>query len=513
MKWWIGLGLIYAAIELATIGWGIPGPGRLFTYQMDEWHSVMAVRSVFTKGTNNITGSAAGMMGYFISSGVWLVPFVVTKVIDPGVIKSVVDGLDQQQKLLIVLRLSTIGWGLLAMAGAALTLREMGVEEKAGKGAIGWWIVAPIWLTLSNYFKYDMAVVAMIWICLWRMMKYLSRPSRRNLAWAGAAAGFGIALKLAGLPLLGIVAWGWWRGEGRKGWDAVAAAAAFAVIVAGLGMPDVILGKGNWFGQVNDLTRNLPQQVNNLKLGVNFVAFWLAREFPALFGHLGWIVGLGGLVVAMGKVMAGNKKVELAIVGLAGFWASIMTLGMGGGGNRATVLIPGLVILGAIGLEKIKPGWRVWVIVIGMAVQLGEAGGWLAVKASPDPRQTSTVWMESHIEEGKTIGVENIPIYQKLPDKITYEFYKQTYDKTFRGKWKYEVIDAKSAELPGTVVVSDGKFEEKYWIRTPKKDLLARLKAEGYKLTAEFEPVYKDMFMFNITNLVPAPTSIEIYQK
>lgn len=512
------MALVYVAIELAGIGWGIPGKGRLFTYQMDEWHSLQAVRGVLTKRTNNIGGAAGGMMGYFISSAGWLAPFAVLKIVNPWVIKSVVTALDEQQKLFIILRLNTIAWGLLAMWGAIMTLKEMKISDKTVKGSVGWWITAPIWLTLSNYFKYDMAVVAGIWIFWWRMMKYIDKPTRKNLIWAGAAAGMGIAMKLSGLPMMGVVMWGWWRSGTRKWRDIFLALAAMGLIVGGIGMPDIILGISNWHGQVADLTQNLSGQAKNIRLGMGFGQFWLVREFPAMFGRWWWVGAIIGLGVAVIRLRR-DKKTEIVLVGLAGFGASLLSLGIWGGGNRATVLIPELVILAALAVEKIPKKWRTGIIILGIMTQLLESGTWLAVKAGPGPRQISTIWMEQNIDPGVTIGVENIPIYQKLPDGVNYEFYKQTYEKDFKTKWKYKIVDSRSVELPKTIIITDGEYENKYWIRTPKKDLLERLRNEGYKLRADFKPDLNALnklngqLMFNLTNLIPAPTSIEIYQK
>ena len=94
------MALIYGLLILSQIDWGIPRPGRVFVYQMDEWHTLQAVRGVYKLGSNNIPGAAAGPMLFYLMSGLGLVPWVATGIVHIKEITSAYIALGNSKNLL-----------------------------------------------------------------------------------------------------------------------------------------------------------------------------------------------------------------------------------------------------------------------------------------------------------------------------------------------------------------------------------------------------------------------------
>ena len=93
------MALIYGLLILSQIDWGIPRPGRVFVYQMDEWHTLQAVHGVYKLGSNNIPGAAAGPMLFYLMSGLGLVPCAATGIVHIKEITSAYIVLGEQQKI------------------------------------------------------------------------------------------------------------------------------------------------------------------------------------------------------------------------------------------------------------------------------------------------------------------------------------------------------------------------------------------------------------------------------
>jgi hypothetical protein len=144
---------------------------------------------------------------------------------------------------------------------------------------------------------------------------------------------------------------------------------------------------------------------------------------------------------------------------------------------------------------------------------------WLKLKTDSDIRVDSSKWITENIKSNSLIGLENIPIYQKIPDLLLKEFYLIQYGQSNNTTYKYTVIDSKSKNLPKVLILTDMDVEYKYLIKSDKNNLTNRLINAGYRKVKVFEPNLKyyyltgDQLSFYLSGLIPIPTSIAVYQK
>ena len=68
--------IFYSALLLSFLSWGVPNSAHPFTYHMDEWHQLMAVKAIVKYGTTTIPGSAEIPFVYPASSIIYLIPFI-----------------------------------------------------------------------------------------------------------------------------------------------------------------------------------------------------------------------------------------------------------------------------------------------------------------------------------------------------------------------------------------------------------------------------------------------------
>lgn len=220
-----------------------------------------------------------------------------------------------------------------------------------------------------------------------------------------------------------------------------------------------------------------------------------------------------------------NYKIELImfITGIL-FLISTISFSVDGGGNRALVLLPFFIFFPALLIKRFLHNIEYrkifyLIIIFGVLLQFIQSVTWISVKYFPDPRETSSVWIQKNIPKESTVGIENIPIYQMLPDYILKEFYFKQHDNNFKTKYEYTVMSAESIMLPSYVIVSNDFDNLRYIKSSPKKDLVNRLKKEKYKKIKEFTPnlkyynLFADKLYFILANIMPVPVNISIYEK
>lgn len=127
-------------------------------------------------------------------------------------------------------------------------------------------------------------------------------------------------------------------------------------------------------------------------------------------------------------------------------------------------------------------------IVLVVVAQLYESFAWVYIKLVRSPQEISSSWIEKNIQKNQTIGIENIPIYQLLPDIIQKEFYFNQYNVKQENRYTYQIIDSRSNRLPSVIILTNGETEAKLLKKSPKKNLIKRLEREGYKKLAVFYP-------------------------
>lgn len=496
---------LYAVLMLSIIDWGIPNSNHPFNYQMDEWHQLQAVRATFDSFSPNVPGSAHGTMLHFILSGIYLIPFYLFGIINPFAIKSSVDFLDLQHKLFEILRLNTLIFGLLSIFVIAKISKEhLKINQNI---IIILFAVTPLWLSLSNYFKYDIALVFWIIMSLHYLLKFAEKPTLRNYLIAGVFCSLAVATKISASPLLiaYIISFFWFSRKGkRKFKDLGIGLFVFCIIFVVLGIPDLILGKGEYSEFLYSNLIAGPSGYGNLILGFNnWWQYWLLKIFPIDFGY-GFIAvyffGVAYWITLVIKSILNHKlfffkKEFFLLFCFILFFMSLIPLRLGANGNRLLVLLPFFALLSGSFLQRIKGIlinykflFNILFILI-FIIQFYQSMILVYVKWLPDVRQISSQWMEKNIEKGTLIGIENIPIYQLLPDIIVKEFYSK--DKNY----DYQIVDVSSKTIPSLVVVTGKELDVLYFRESDKKRLLKRLQDEKYKEIIEFKPP-KILYLF-----------------
>lgn len=494
---------------LSVIDWGIPNSNHPFNYQMDEWHQLQAIRSTFENFSPNISGSAHGTMFHFILSGLYLIPFYLLGIINPFAIRSSTELLQVQQRLFEILRLSTLIFGFLSIFFIAKIAKDhLRINQNI---AVILFVVTPLWLSLSNYFKYDIALVLWIILSLYFLLKFGSKPNLRNYLTAGVFCALGVATKISSLPLLLIyIVSFFWFSKKIKMKNIFLGLLVFSLIVIFLGIPDLIMGKGNY---KEFLYSNLVLGSNGYgNLVTGFSTWWqylLLRIFPMDFGYGFLIVYMCAISywIALFMKQFSAKKLHIfkneffLLFCFLIFTASIIPLKLGANGNRLLVLLPFFALLTSAFIQKIKLSlfqfsWCInLILILVLAIQSYQSMIMIYVKWLPDVREISSIWMRKNLARGALIGIENIPIYQLLPDIVVKEFYLINRRSNNFTNFNYKVIDASSDKLPPILIITNKNLELLFFKNSAKKQLIYRLEKEGYKAIVEFKS-QKSLYLF-----------------
>ena len=532
--------LIYTLTMISIISYGIPNPSHPFNYFMDEWHQSQSVRNLFTIGSPNVSGSANGSIFQFFLTGIYLIPFQIFGVINLFAIKSSVINLDLQFRLFEILRLNTLLFGALSIILVSYISKKYFKLNTFLAAFL--FAINPLWLMLGNYFKYDIALMFWILVSLLFFLRYLKSQSLPDFLFAGFFSALAFSVKLSAIPLLPIYILTFFLFTQKFSSKFKYLAAGIALFIATFmlfGIPDIILGKGSL---VEYLTSNLassPSTSYNFILGMNYFQYLVLRLLPSNFGHALYFVA-GASIILLGlkfltentniknlkNTLTKNKNYVLLVVFFGLFAISLLPLKLGAGANRALVLLPFITISFQLFVSKLfscrKKVIKILAIIIVVStllVQTFESFTWLKFKIDPDPRNISSQWIKTNIKQGATIGVENIPIYQMLPDIIVKEFYLNQYGRGQNNVYKYEVVKSSTKNFPEIIVLTNDNMEYKYLIKSDKKELVKKLKKENYKIIAQFKPDFKyfkyfgNELDFYLSGIILTPDTITVYEK
>lgn len=505
---------------LSVIRWGIPNTDHPYSYQMDEWHQLNSVRAVFKSGTPNIEGAAFGPLFFFLLSGIFTAPFALLKIIDPFIIKSGLTNLEMIGKIFVILRIDTLIFGILSiffLAKIAKTFLKINQTIP-----VAFFVFTPIFLSLSNYFKYDIALIFWIVLSIFLLMRYGESANFKNYLLAGISCGLAIATKISGLPLVIIYFFSFFlfNSQVKKRWLHFLAGNSILVISFILfGVPYLLFGKGNFGDFFTSNLIALPNETYNYFSGSSYISFLIFRQIPAIFGHPIIILLVVSLIILILKKKNSLSKNEILVMfSFLVFAISLIPLKIFIS-NRALVLLPFAALIVGLGWNKLfqtKRGW--WlkgILIIFLLVQVVESLAWWKIKLGNDPRQTSSLWILKNINQGITIGVESIPIYQMVPDIVLKEYSEKESGLLKQFSFQYQIIDSESKTLPEVVIVTNPEITQ-FQKDSPKKRLISRLSKENYFVVSKFEPsweyykFFSDQLNFYISNLVPSPT-ITIY--
>lgn len=526
----------YSILMISIIDWGIPNNKHPFTYHMDEWHQLQAVKNTFKHLTPNIEGSAHGTLFHFFLSGVYLIPFYLFGIIDPFVIKSGLTAISMQAKLFEILRLNTILFGCLSLFVLNGIIKKFFKINPTATFIL--FIFTPVWIYLSNYFKYDIALTFWILLSIFFLLKFGSNPTLKNYVVAGIACALALAVKLSALPLLLIYIFSFFYFTDSKKiayHNFLIGILVFIGVFLIAGIPDILLGKANYSDFLASNLSGLSSVSNNFLL--TYRPWWVYTflvVMPVNFGRAFFIVFLLSViywtVVSLKKIcikdVSSIKNEFFILISFFIFVLSLWQLQTGANGNRLLVLLPFLAILSGSFLHAIKfykfSLWRKRTMIILLSsvlvLQLIESCAIIYIKNETDVRQLSSIWLTNNIKRESIIGVENIPIYQLLPDIIVKEFYGKQENPELETYFNVKVIDVSTKKLPDIIIISNREFEGKYLKKSAKKNLLQKMNQEKYILKKEFKPpqilylLMKNELHMNTSGLVPIPT-ISIYVK
>lgn len=527
---------IYIGACLVQINWGIPGNSHPFNYFMDEWHQSQSVRNLFRFGSPNIEGSANGSIFHFFLTGIYLIPFIATKIVNPFLIKSSVLNMDIQQVLFIVLRLNTILFGVLSIT-VFYYLSKKFLKINPSISTI-FFSFNPMWLMLSGYFKYDIALMFWTLLSILFMFKYLKEFKYYNFYFACLLSALALSVKLspfALIPILGLVF------IFNKDWRK----RLFILVKGGLiylstflsfGIIDIILAKGSLNEYLSSTLSRTPEfNAANFQIVNKIWPYLLLDLFPTLFSHVFYIVGILGAIIFififLGNLFISSKKFKYLFDNriLISFFAifilfacSLIPLKLDATNNRVLIMIPFLAYFVSYFIKFLSNRFNNLLIVIFtifiLVLQLMESFSWLPVKLFNDPRQSSAIWINKNVPANSTIGIQNIPIYQGLPDLVVKEFYNNQYQVGSNNKFKYKIVQASDKTYPKYVILTNVDIETKYKHNSETKDIYKNLQGNKYKLIKKFSPNFKYLFLFTndlnyyMAAIVQSPVEISIYK-
>ncbi len=495
---------IYILIMFSVIRWGIPNNSHPFAYHMDEWHQLQAVRNTFRYGTPNIVGSAHGPMFQFILSGIYLIPFLVLGIIQIPELKSPLEHMEMQEKLFMVLRFNTLIFGILSILFLYLIAKKYVKINPLITVLL--FITTPLWIALSNYYKYDIALVFWIILSVFMILRYAQKQTVKNYILAGIPCALALSTKISAIVMIPLYIFSFFYFSYPKILklrNLLYGLMVFFLIILVVGFPDVILRKGDYSEFLHANLVASPKDSYNFLLGTSNEWQYLIFElYPRIFGHSFYTVYIFSLFYFLYEFLVLYKNHRISSVkseififtSFLVFALSLIPLGIWAVGNRVLVLLPFLSLLSAISihrlLKRLNTGKPLVIIVI-LLLFIFQTFLTLIIMY---PRVHKSIplraseWMVSSIRKNELIGIENIPIYQNPPDIILREYYLLERNKKADTHFKYVIVDAMTKKLPDIVVVTNAPLHEQYIKNSPKKELLQRLKLEGYKKINEVIP-------------------------
>lgn len=493
---------------LSIIRWGIPNSSHPFPYHMDEWHQLQAVRSLFKYGSPNIEGAAHGPILNFLFAGIYLIPYVLLGIVNPFLINSSVSQLDMQEKLFIVLRLNTLLFSILSIFFIGLIGKKY-LKTHSGLNAL-LFCISPLWIVLSNYFKYDVALTFWIILSIYFLFKFAAKPSLKNYILAGIVCACALATKVSALPivLIYIFSFFYFTKKQKKSF-LIVGLLAFGLTVILVGIPDLLLGLGDYREYLYSNLVSGPQGESNILTGSPWWMYILFTLSPLILGHIlyvffifTFIFWIGITVKCLYRSNLKKYKNEIFLcISLCLFIASLVPLRLGATGNRLVVILPYLSLLTAslinIFYRHINRK-KIFSLLVGilLAFQLYQSSIFINARFLSSPLERASVWIVHNIRLHSVIGIENVPIYQGLPDILLKEYYEKEGNKTTKTLFEYQIIDVKTPKLPSIIIITNRVFHTTYLKSSPKKDLLQRMQKENFKIVTEFKPYDKLFHIF-----------------
>lgn len=526
--------LFYSTLMFLLLEWGIPNLNHPFNYAMDEWHFSQALRTFFKYGSGSISGAASIPFYHIVSSILFLIPFYLLHIVNPLAIKYTLDNLPMQHTLFEILRLHTLFYGIMS----AIVMYNLFKNFLKSFPAIftALFIFNPIWISLTNYYKYDVTLSFWIITTLYLLIKYFKTQKLSYFVFAGISCGLALSTKFTAAPLLAAYFLGYFILSDKIRYkEIVIGILTYLSVFAFIGIPDLIFGRGSYYQLLYSTLIQSPQASLGFNLGYPSWFFLLFKEFPSTFGYFLTVIFYLSLIfwpiVIITKFLnrqIKEYKIELFIyITTIIFLLPIISFGVDGGGNRSLVLITFMIMMPALFVKYflnnfgtvINKRILLIVLVLGLFLQILQSVSWISVKFYPDPREVSSNWILKNVPTNSSIGIENIPIYQMLPDFVLREFYFKQHDNKLRTKYQYSIVSSKDRAFPKYVIVTNDFDNVDYVKNSQKKELVKKLQKDNYKKIKEFSPnlkyynIFADKIYFVFTNIMSIPVTISIYGK
>ncbi len=526
--------IVYILTVLSSITWGIPNQNHPFLYHMDEWHQLQSVRFVFQYGSPNFQASANGPMFHFFLSGIYLSPFVLLKIVNPFTIKSAIDAINMQHLIFIILRLNTLLFGVLTLLTIYKTSKILKIKSMLPIVLLAF---TPVWIMLSNNFKYDIALTFWLTFSIYCFLRYFKNPIIHNLVLLCIVSALTLSVKVTGIPLIGLIIVSFFlfsNNPFNRIKDLVIGLISYFLIVIFFGIPDIIFNGKSIYEYLYSnltLTANLS---NYVKTGYSTFSFIMLHNFPTIFGHPLFLLFCLSLIYFLKlireSVINKEKIYKFYLIILLYFIIFIFSfypiINLGPSANRVLVILPAMVLIIAISVSEFiknlsgnKKILVIFILFICIFLQIFETYCWVLLKHTPAPQETSSSWVLKNIKPYTTIGLENIPLYQKEPDIVLKEFYNKQYKTNLKLKYNYQIVDYNTKNLPEVIIVSDVKLSEESERNTSKINLINKLNKENYKIITTFSPAlnfyyfFGNTFNFVSSGLIAYPGDITIFKK
>jgi glycosyltransferase involved in cell wall biosynthesis len=540
---WITLFLIvYSALVLSVISWGIPNVTHPFTYHMDEWHQLEAVRAVFKYGTPNVAGAANGSMFQFFLTGLYLIPFIVLHVANVFAIKSSVTSLSIQTTVFEVLRFNTFLFGVFSTVVFAYIVKKYFKINLLL--TVFLFIFNPLFITLSNYFKYDIAVLFWVLVAFLFMLRFIEKQKTLDYLLAGIFSALALSTKLEPFNLLVVyiaIFFLFTPKFYQKLKVLLSGVFLYLVVFLSFGIPDIILRKGSLVEYLSSNLSSVPNATSDVfKLGMNYWVYFLTTLYSVSFGRVFYFTFIMSLIIgtvilvklvvikkeSLGQIINKHKYLLVVLLLIISYAVCLIPLRIGAVANRLIPLLPFMAISTAYFVnylyKKINNQiLRILVITLILAlltIQFAESYSWNTLKIANNSKVVSSRWISDNLKPGALIGLENIPIYQFLPDSILNEFYLNQYGRGENNKYRYKVINSQSKNFPKVVILTNDYFDTNYLVKSDKKLIVQELIKQNYIRVVTFTP-YNPLFSFfnnrlefYMAEMLSLPDSISIYE-
>lgn len=510
--------VIYSFLMLLVLNWGIPNYNHPFTYHMDEWHQMQAIKNLFIYGTNNMEGSAHGPVLHFFLGGIFLTPFILTGYIDPFSISSSLQNIAMQGKIFQLLRIDTLLFGIGSIIILWKTIKDNFKISPFIPVSI--FAFSPIWLSLSNYFKYDIALIFWLLLTLLTTLNYRKKPVLKNFIFASFFSGLALSTKISAAPIFLVLIFSYFLftlkiKNNLK--TLLLGAIIFFVTFVIFGIFDLVfLGKGDYYVYLYDNLVTTPKVSAALLLGIPWYFYILFVHYPLIFGWPLYFLFLASIFYLIVRVK--EKFAKYLLFSIVVFCSSLVILKIDLRGNRSLVLLPFFILSITYLLEeikrKVKKGYFTVLLCVLIIIQIAQSLPFVFFKLTPDIKETSSAWIKQNIKKEELIGLQNIPIYQGMSDLLLKDYYQSI--SGGKAYYEYQIIDSNVKNLPKTIILTNTDFNKNIINDKEENKLLQRLKKEKYILYKKFNPdlsyFYSNFDDLLFSGMIPI-TSISIYEK